>query len=128
MNETAEVASREELQFERGPDGDRVPEKRHIDYLGKPVKIVEPTWGEKREFKDDFGKGDVEAKATDPELIAKHISRAVVEPDMSDLTAEEVDNKMPGNLVQDLMDEITEMYFPEQAEGEADQKKSGKQR
>jgi len=125
-NQEAKVAGRNEFHVERGSDGKRIPEEVFIKNLGKSIKVVRPSWGDGKEFFHDFS-GEEDADAVDSDKIAKHFKKLIVEPDLGDLTAAELDEDWDSAIVQEMVEKLGELYGGSNSgeeEGETDQKKS----
>jgi len=67
------------------------------------VFIVEPNWGDARQWNQDFTGKDVDAM--DPDKIARMLKNVVKKPDMSKITGEQVED-MRSAVVQELVDAI----------------------
>jgi len=117
-------------KIDRGPDGERLPHKKDVETFDITVKYIKPNWGEKAEFSQDFGPGTPQAEQTDAKNILKYFKKTFVDPDFSDIDADEL-NDMEGDFVQKLLDIVGNLYnHPDNREmdldldSEADQKKS----
>jgi len=108
-HQKAETAGRNDFHVERGSDGKRIPKSVYLDTLDMNIKVVQPSWGDGKEFFHDFG-GEDDADAVDSDKIAKHFRKLIVVPDLGDLTKAELDEDWDSKVVQEILDTISELY------------------
>lgn len=102
--EDLSTVSEEELFVERGSDGELLPVWQTAPILEKEIRIIPMTYGKIKQY---FG-ADTQMEDISDEDVAEILRNHVVEPDLSEITSDEVANHMKPMVPQVLLLAIME--------------------
>lgn len=113
-----ESAELDDLMVSRDGEGNRIPQQKRLKAVDKTIAVVKPNWGDAKAWSEEFGE---DADAMDSEKIAKQFRKFVKDPDMSNVSGDDVDN-MQSAVVQEILDILTREAGLSGEEEEVDQK------
>lgn len=99
MSDNTERLGEDDLFIQRDEEGEVLPVEKEVPYLGKTAKITPMPYGEVQRQMGDVGDGDMIEGETVAEILREH----VIEPDLSEINAEDLDERMKAIVPQALL-------------------------